>query len=384
MKSTEKQVKKYKMEFQIEKLHTMKRVELQRLCKKFRIKANMKTTELINRLTEYGCKGAAGKDCTQATGKDDQLKTKKPGSCGSEIINEAAMANKEETLAPPQSEDTKTVEREEDVDCRSGLVDDKKEKPLKAASKIPRLTGLNPNNNATPTNIKNKTPKCNRAKDWSKIHQKQFEKMDSLDVYLEKKRKRAEELGTSNQVKKVKLHVSIQEDVPITKKTGKTISTTPKPQEKSVVKKVELRRETLTCNSSKKTAKENSTITPGKQHRRVTLAATKLTTESAQKPTTPFRFSSSQNTLFSPTPRITFDLKASLAKPLLYKPYTGKLQSAIFTKNDPKVVSVKKIKTHERDVKEVKVTSRKERCEQQMKKQSKRRADKVSKCRGIV
>ncbi|KAH3844355.1 hypothetical protein DPMN_086613, partial [Dreissena polymorpha] len=34
-------------------------------------------------------------------------------------------------------------------------------------------------------------------KDWKRIHEKQFEKFDSIDVYLDKKRKRAEELTTS-------------------------------------------------------------------------------------------------------------------------------------------------------------------------------------------
>ena len=39
-------------------------------------------------------------------------------------------------------------------------------------------------------------------KDWSKIHKKNFEKFDSLDVYLDKKKKRAEEITAS--VKKAK------------------------------------------------------------------------------------------------------------------------------------------------------------------------------------
>ena len=35
------------MEFQMEKLHSMKRVELQRICKKVGIKANMKVGGLV-------------------------------------------------------------------------------------------------------------------------------------------------------------------------------------------------------------------------------------------------------------------------------------------------------------------------------------------------
>ena len=51
---------------------------------------------------------------------------------------------------------------------------------------------------------------------------------------------------------------------------------------------VDFRRNTLTCNPHK-TFKENA-ITPGKQERRATFGVTKITTESARKPTTPFRF----------------------------------------------------------------------------------------------
>ena len=40
-------------------------------------------------------------------------------------------------------------------------------------------------------------------KDWAKIHQKQFDKMDSIDVCLEKKRKRTESISAS--VKKARL-----------------------------------------------------------------------------------------------------------------------------------------------------------------------------------
>ena len=40
-------------------------------------------------------------------------------------------------------------------------------------------------------------------KDWSKIHKKHFDKMESIDVYLEKKRKRTESITAS--VKKARL-----------------------------------------------------------------------------------------------------------------------------------------------------------------------------------
>lgn len=64
---------------------------------------------------------------------------------------------------------------------------------------------------------------------------------------------------------------------------------TPKSQQvKSVEKKMEFRRKTLTFNLSK-AAKENA-MTPGEFKRRATVGVTKPKLESAQKPTTPFRW----------------------------------------------------------------------------------------------
>lgn len=61
----------------------------------------------------------------------------------------------------------------------------------------------------------------------------------------------------------------------------------------------------------------------------------------------------------TPTPRKKFDLKASLAKPLSYKPHTGKLKPISSYQEDVRpTMSHAKVKNHKVDVKSVKVTSR--------------------------
>lgn len=61
------------------------------------------------------------------------------------------------------------------------------------------------------------------------------------------------------------------------------------------------------------------------------------------------------------TPRRKFDLQASLAKPLPYKPYTGKLPTSMYAQNATKdKFAAKKTtagKSHQRDVKAVKTTT---------------------------
>lgn len=49
-------------------------------------------------------------------------------------------------------------------------------------------------------------------KDWEKVHRKEFSKFDSIDVYLEKKRKRAEEMTASVKKARTVLH-EVQEAV---------------------------------------------------------------------------------------------------------------------------------------------------------------------------
>ena len=61
----------------------------------------------------------------------------------------------------------------------------------------------------------------------------------------------------------------------------------------------------------------------------------------------------------TPTPKKKFDLQASLAKPLTYKPHTGKLKPISSYKEECKpTVSEAKLKSHKVDVKNVKVVSR--------------------------
>lgn len=74
------------------------------------------------------------------------------------------------------------------------------------------------------------------------------------------------------------------------------------------------------------------------------------------------RFPLAANTIsiLSPTPRKKFDLQASLAKPLPYKPYSGKLQAASSENKEENKKPIKRTNfaNHKVDIKSVKVSTR--------------------------
>nr|KAG5685784.1 hypothetical protein BaRGS_019847 [Batillaria attramentaria] len=132
---------------------------------------------------------------------------------------------------------------------------------------------------------------CN--KDWEKVHKKAFAKFDSLDVYLEKKRKRTEDLTASVKKARTVLH-EVQEAV--TKLKNKRTPSLGKKQADAPFKPTVTSTKNISFNFGASSA-------------------------------TPFKFTGNLNTSQAKsTTKPAFDLKASLARPITWKPHTGKLK----------------------------------------------------------
>ncbi|XP_046859851.1 uncharacterized protein LOC124453139 [Xenia sp. Carnegie-2017] len=158
------------MKYTEEDLKGMKRADLQKLCKNIGIKANMKTGKLLEEIVKY---------------------------CNEEKEN----SKKENFMCIEGCVDVAT----KSTDIPSNFQQDevKKQKIMTARSKIPRRTKQSARNAEqvkAPTKTplasveKRKNKRLTTPRDWAKIHQQQFEKMDSLDVYLSKKQQRAKDL----------------------------------------------------------------------------------------------------------------------------------------------------------------------------------------------
>ncbi|XP_064637167.1 nucleolar and spindle-associated protein 1-like [Lineus longissimus] len=178
-------------------------------------------------------------------------------------------------------------------------------------------------------------------KDWTKIHQRQMDKLDSIDSYLVKKRKRIETLTTpANAVKKAKLVAQeTQSALDRLKKSGakvvKPVTRKSQPTANGFVPSVT---STAGMKFNFTSTSKPPRFSAGKAPKtpailgdcKLAKPATALK-ENTEKRTsvhlgkkTPFKGS---NTTIAASPKKpVFDLKASLAKPISWKPHTGKLK----------------------------------------------------------
>lgn len=257
---------------------------------------------------------------------------------------------------------------------------------------------------------------------WQKIHAKQFDKMESIDTYLEKKKKRVEIVNgsaqkaktvaeqTSSVLKKMKKMHTPATETKTDSKTCTTLFKTPVHDGVPFIPKVtSVSKVNFNFSSTKTTpgllssaarksprgqvveTKENLKLeakmtggqrksvglTPGQ---RKSLGASVSKRKSAA--ITPFKFNATLNqSMGHNTSNVSnksmsknrFDLAASLARPMTWKPHTGKLKPFL---TGP-------VSTHQRDVKAVKVTTKEERRQKSRAAQSTKRHATQMNRRGI-
>ncbi|XP_076464219.1 uncharacterized protein LOC143296268 [Babylonia areolata] len=211
-------------------------------------------------------------------------------------------------------------------------------------------------------------------KDWQKVHKKEFAKFDSIDVYLEKKRKRAEEMTASVKKARTVLH-EVQEAVtklknkrtpsvgkkaqpfkpsvmstkdmnlnfgakasssktPINRKS--TSSAKPFKPTVTSTKDMNLNFSSLKTPVNQKVVTQASSVVKGAQSGRKSVGASQMSAarkslgaSEARKSlsNTPFQFTGNLNvSAVKSATKPVFNLKASLARPITWKPHTGKLK----------------------------------------------------------
>ncbi|XP_046355846.2 nucleolar and spindle-associated protein 1-like [Haliotis rufescens] len=195
-------------------------------------------------------------------------------------------------------------------------------------------------------------------KDWTRVHQKEFDRFDSIDVYLEKKRQRTKSITKSvtkvNQIleeSKKTINSLRNQKTPNNENKLKPKPTTdaktnlfkspsgPTPFKPTVFKTKNINtnfgaktpnsnpggKTPVTQGAGKKTTpKAGGTVERKPERKSLGVVSTKKTTG-----VTPFKFTGSLNTTMpdgKSSKKASFDLKASLARPVTWRAHKGKLK----------------------------------------------------------
>ncbi|XP_059907545.1 nucleolar and spindle-associated protein 1 [Gadus macrocephalus] len=329
------------------------------------------------------------------------------------VLDEGGIAKKRRVSATTKPEETGPVsEQQAEVQpdpaaCDQGTGNDPK---LEVAGRIPRHAGLMKRNKPL---MKASTP------NFKKLHEAHFNRMESIDSYVQRKTKQETALKAASQDLKVPpksalpkpADVKPQQLVKLSRSSlmspavPKPTAAQDEPRARRAVQReasfrpsvLSLRRinvqfsEATLDNKSKKsqlkTPTRLSTCVARRASGRPTgdkPSVTKSSNASASK--TPGAFVFSGNTSSSVTPgnnKPSFDLKASLSKPLSYKPHTGKLKPFGDAKENA-AANTTVVQLHQKNYKQHQVQTREERRTKQTQGRKQKKESALGARRGLV
>ncbi|KAK3752420.1 hypothetical protein QZH41_008622 [Actinostola sp. cb2023] len=345
--------------FDVEKLEEMKRPQLQKLCKKFGIKANSKTNQLIRDLKDYA----------KAHSSEDNEKPKTPKSKTPESSVVRGLAD---STCQEQVKDEVSDKNNEEQSYREEIMQqlERKVQETLKESKIPRLTGRNVTFTVGSTSPDTKSSSKKRE-------HSAFKKMDSIDVYLEKKRKRTQSFYVNFKKAKNAAHTArnIIADMKASHNTPARESPSKKKQSARSKKTEDLHVPTSFSFGQLKSPKLVKPVFVFGKEKQKTPAASRKSLCSVNKAkenetpyesrksivSTPFGLNATMDTTVNVPAKKKFDLQASLSKPLAYKPHRGKIEKFPYVNKVSKIpakVIKKPLTDHKVDVKNVKITLR--------------------------
>ncbi|TRY99500.1 hypothetical protein DNTS_014205, partial [Danionella cerebrum] len=349
----------------------MKYAELQRLAKEVGVKANMKGENLLKALKEHFTQQQMPEDpvnahanayVTDQRGKSrilkrkisDQQVTSQVEECP---LQEVRRGSKRTNVS--STKDTETPENMVGIDPECGdPIPHSENHPADLGVKGRRTAGGIPRHEHL---LKRKTALRPTTPNFKKLHEAHFKKMESIDSYVQRKNKQMEMHRSSVKELKTlseKTIIKSSETKAQTKATGARASIHISGEQKPVVVETQI----LTQQSGSKSATtfrptvfaankisvRFSKTTHDNEYKHPSSYVSTLTSTPARKSNvstkpelnkgigilnktpgiTPFLFSGNDSISVTPgtTKKNTFDLKASLSRPLNYKPHKGKLK----------------------------------------------------------
>ncbi|XP_016364148.1 nucleolar and spindle-associated protein 1 isoform X2 [Sinocyclocheilus rhinocerous] len=380
-------------------------------------------------VTERRGKGRTAKrklsDSTSVTAQNEEKPAQEEGRRGSKR-RKASSPKDTETPVPPE---TSTKEDPVEKGLESGETNpDSEGAPAepsvkgvgrRTAGKIPRLEGL----------MKRKPALRPTTPNFKKLHEAHFKKMESIDSYVQRKNKQMEVLR--NSVKELKtlsektLMKSVEtkaQTVPASRvslfspgeQEKKTLAEKRRLTQQSAIKSAlkdttTFRPTVLTTNKINvrfsQTTHDNEykrslvktparmspfiplTSTPGRKSDVHTKPELNKSVGAIKTPgATPFVFNGNNSMSVTPgvTKKNTFDLKASLSRPLTYKPHKGKLKAFGAQQENTALNKSQTVPSHQKNYKQHQVQTREERRAKHTQDRKQKKENMLGARRGLV
>ncbi|XP_034713527.1 nucleolar and spindle-associated protein 1 [Etheostoma cragini] len=337
-------------------------------------------------------------------------------------VSSAKDTDSSETEPPKESQDTDSEQKQPDIKDEAPVHGDTAPKVARAG-RIPRYQGLQ---QKTKPLLKPATP------NFKKLHEAHFNKMESIDSYVQRKTKQMETLRSSvKELKKLSDKTKLQQvDGKAQVKANQSLASMFSPVPESKGPAEDKRRHTLLSASkapqSKPAGKQDALFLPSvlstrrinvrfseapgdnglkkslKTPARMSLCVASSTpqnqprnggkprnvktlTFSATKTPGAFVFTGNTSTVTTPgTQKSSFDLKASLSRPLTYKPHTGKLKPFGDTKENTAANKSLISNSHQKNYKQHQVQTRGDRRAKHVEDRKQKKESMLGARRGLV
>ncbi|XP_052006959.1 nucleolar and spindle-associated protein 1 [Xyrauchen texanus] len=398
-------------------LESLKYAELQRLAKEVGLKANMKADKLLkalkhhfsqqhtsengndsatadahsdsvpvdaqnahtaNFVTDRRGKGRTAKRKLSETAPvitqiEEKLAQSEESRRGSKSRKVSSTKDTQTTVLPKMSttEDTLEKGRESGETNKDAHVEpSEKGTGRRTVGRIPRHEGL----------MKRKPALRPTTPNFKKLHEAHFKKMESIDSYVQRKNKQIEKAPAS---RATFFSPGVQEKKPVPERRRITQQSASKPalKDSSTFRPTVLTTSKINVRFTQATQdneyKRSLVKTPARMSPLVPLPSTPgrksdiyskpelnktISTVNNTPAITPYVFSGNNSMSATPgTTKNTFDLKASLSRPLNYKPHKGKLKPFGAAQENTALNKSQTIPSHQKNYKEHQVQTREER-----------------------
>ncbi|XP_059861011.1 nucleolar and spindle-associated protein 1 isoform X5 [Delphinus delphis] len=411
----------------LEELDSFKYSDLQNLAKSLGLRANLRADKLLRALKAH-LKNEARKE----NENQDEIQTS-ASSCD-EI--EVQLSSQEQAEREPVGHVTKTRRRRRTVYRSPDSQNQEKHEnqALRTIVEAPSLPNKSQDENAVPSGKSNEGPKipserkkslytdgfskprknkrtASTTPNFKKLHEARFKEMESIDQYVERKKKHFEEHNSFNELKKQPGTKGVVA-TPVPPRERLSVARTPASQRgsqgrphagrstscvKGLAKRSVLSAAKMNVRFSAATKdnehKRSLTKTPARKSAHVTTSGStpkgqavlethKLKTTRAESAAviTPFKLTA--ETVQTPIShrKPVFDLKASLSRPLNYEPHKGKLKPWGQSKENSSLNEhVNRVSLHKKSYKQPHRQTR----EEQRKKHEQERKEKKAKVLGV-